>query len=56
VRNLPNGDVETWAEGAPAALAAYRAWLDKGPAHAHVAAAAIEPAEPRGYAEFEIIA
>ena len=55
VRNLPNGDVETWAEGAPAGLAAYRSWLDKGPAHAYVAAVAVEPAEPRGCAGFEII-
>jgi acylphosphatase len=55
VRNLPGGDVETWAEGAPAALAAYRAWLDKGPVHAHVAAITAEPTEPQSYPSFEIL-
>jgi acylphosphatase len=55
VRNLDDGSVETWAEGSPAALAAYRAWLAKGPAHADVEKVAVQAAEARGYAGFEIL-
>ncbi len=39
-RNLPDGSVEVLAAGAPAALDALRAWLERGPARARVDAVA----------------
>ncbi len=36
VRNLPNGDVESVAEGAPEALERYIAWCRRGPTGARV--------------------
>jgi acylphosphatase len=35
-RNLPDGSVEVWAQGSPAALDALHQWLRRGPAHARV--------------------
>ena len=35
-RNLPDGSVEVWAQGSPAALDALHQWLKRGPPHARV--------------------
>jgi acylphosphatase len=54
VRNLPDGAVEVWAEGAAGGLAALRAWLAVGPASAQVRSVAEETVEAEGLAGFEV--
>ena len=47
VRNLPNGDVEVTACGAPEQLDALEAWLWEGPPHARVSDVRAEEIEYR---------
>lgn len=54
VRNLPGGDVEVLACGAPAALAALERWLWRGPRAARVTAVAGSDAAPQTFDAFEI--
>jgi acylphosphatase len=55
VRNMEDGDVELWAEGAPSALADFREWLDEGPPGAMVSSVRAEKRDPTGrYATFAI--
>jgi acylphosphatase len=54
VRNLPDGTVETLAEGDEAALTAYLRRLGFGPLTSRVDGVAVEPAEPQGLTSFEI--
>ena len=54
VRNLPDGSVETFAEGAEAGLTQYVERLHAGPLGSRVDAVAVEPAEPQNFASFEI--
>mgnify|MGYP000845361652 FL=1 len=54
VRNLPDGDVETHAEGSPEAVDEYIAWLEKGPPYARVESVLSRPVEFRGYVSFDI--
>ncbi len=48
VRNRPDGSVEVTAEGAPAEIAALRAWCREGPPLARVAAMHEEEGVPCG--------
>jgi acylphosphatase len=48
VRNLPDGDVEVWAEGPRDAVAAFREWLDEGPPGARVDSVRAEARAPTG--------
>jgi acylphosphatase len=54
VRNLPDGDVEVWAEGDRDALADYRAWLEEGPPGARVEAVRASPREIAGFSSFTV--
>jgi acylphosphatase len=54
VRNLPDGSVETFAEGDDAAMEKYLTRLRYGPLTSRVDGVAVEPAEPQGLASFEI--
>jgi acylphosphatase len=54
VRNLPDGRVEALAQGEPAALAAFAAWLRHGPPHAHVEGLELHVEEPGTHAAFEV--
>jgi len=46
VRNADDGSVELEAEGAPAALADFLAWLHRGPAGAFVGGVEVHPVPP----------
>lgn len=48
MRNLDEGDVEVWAEGDSAALAEFRAWLERGPSGAWVQSVKVQIQQPRG--------
>lgn len=54
VRNLRDGRVEVWAEGSADALHELADWLSRGPSAARVSGVQRRPAEPRGYASFEV--
>ncbi|MFN0243588.1 MAG: acylphosphatase [Planctomycetota bacterium] len=54
VRNLPDGRVEVWAEGARAAVEDLVRWLDRGPPSAHVTEKHVEDAAPTGAERFEV--
>jgi len=54
VRNLPDGTVETFAEGTEEALAAYLARLRAGPRGGRVTGVIEEESAPRGHASFDI--
>ncbi|GIW71845.1 MAG: acylphosphatase [Planctomycetota bacterium] len=55
VRNLPDGTVEAYYEGAPAAVREMDRWLRQGPPLARVTAVDIEEREPEGmYDSFRI--
>ncbi|HUX38430.1 MAG TPA: acylphosphatase [Rectinemataceae bacterium] len=55
VRNLDNGDVETWAEGGSEALADFEDWLEIGPPGARVDRLIAQKREPTGNCrDFEI--
>ena len=55
VRNLPDGRVETVAQGTPAALADFAAWLRCGPPHAHVEDLELHSEAPVTYTAFEVL-
>ncbi|MFO0747802.1 MAG: acylphosphatase [Myxococcota bacterium] len=50
VRNLPDGRVEAWLEGAPEAVAALLDWCRRGPPHAAVEAVVERPETPAAHA------
>ena len=54
VRNLPDGRVEVWIEGAAAAVGAMLGWLADGPAHAHVAGIEPHAEQAAGLTGFDI--
>ena len=54
VRNLPDGSVETFAEGDDAAMEQYLARLRSGPLVSRVDEVAAEPVEPQNFTSFEI--
>ena len=55
VRNLPDGTVEAVAEGDPAAVAAFRAELERGPRYGHVDRVAEEPVPAADRHDFHVI-
>jgi len=55
VRNMPNGDVEVWAEGTEENLQAMLEWLRRGPPGARVNAVHCEKRSPTGeYKDFGV--
>jgi acylphosphatase len=55
VQNLPNGDVEVWAEGDAAKLESLRQWLQQGPPGSRVESLQCDDLKPTGkYRTFEI--
>lgn len=54
VRNLPDGSVETVAEGADAAVTEYLSRLSRGPSGARVDGVDVEAVELRNFPAFEI--
>jgi len=54
VRNLPDGSVETLAEGEPAAVDRYLERLRRGPVASRVEGVLIEERPEQGLASFEI--
>ena len=55
VRNLPDGNVEAWAEGDINSVEHMRSQLERGPASSKVAGVSVEPVEPTGsYTDFRI--
>lgn len=54
VRNRPDGTVELWAEGDPAAVETLVAWCGKGPPAARVSGVEKEAVAPVGATRFEI--
>jgi acylphosphatase len=55
VRNEPDGAVLIDVEGDPAAVDAFLAWCEEGPAGARVATVETTFADPVGYEEFTIL-
>lgn len=54
VRNLPDGRVETVAEGSNGAVEAYLAEIRKGPFGSRVSDVTVEDTPPGNFASFEI--
>lgn len=54
VRNLPDGDVEVWAEGPADVVEAMISWLREGPAWARVEDLQITSETPEGHSRFQI--
>jgi acylphosphatase len=54
VCNLPDGRVETFAEGDSAAVESFLDWLSHGPPAAQVTGVDVAPAQPSGASAFEI--
>ena len=54
VRNLPDGSVETVAEGEEDAVSRYLARLKAGPRSSRVDTVAVDELEPQGFRAFEI--
>ncbi len=54
VRNRPDGRVEAWFEGAPAAVAKMVAWCHQGPPHARVTAVDVVREVPVGEERFRV--
>ncbi len=52
VRNLPDGRVEAWIEGAPDAVDAMLAWLETGPQLAEVSGLEVQRVEPEQLDDF----
>ena len=55
VKNLPDGSVEVWAEGAPDRLDLLVAWLRHGPPAARVAELDVVPGTPEGHPRFTVL-
>ena len=53
-RNLPDGGVEVYAQGAPEALAALRGWLEQGPPLARVDGLECAEARPEPVSGFSV--
>lgn len=54
VRNLPDGSVETVAEGEEDAVSRYLSRLKAGPRSSRVDSVAVDELEPQGFRAFEI--
>jgi len=54
VRNLPDGSVESVAEGDDAAVAAYVARLERGPLTGRVDGIEVDVVDPQGFSSFEV--
>lgn len=54
VKNLPDGRVEVWAEGARADVERLVAWLRHGPPSAQVSGVEVERANAQGLASFDV--
>jgi len=54
VRNLADGRVEVWVQGAPAAVERMLAWLAHGPSRAQVERLATQGVEPVACDGFEV--
>ncbi|QOR69507.1 acylphosphatase [Ruania alkalisoli] len=54
VRNLSDGRVEAWAEGAPDVVGSLLDWLATGPPSAEVTGTQITEEDPQGLSSFEI--
>ena len=54
VRNASNGDVEVWAEGPPAQVAAFLEWLRKGPQFSRIDSVDTEEKDCKGYYDFNV--
>ncbi len=54
VRNLDDGRVEVWIEGARPAVEELVQWLHHGPPAAQVARVDVDAVEARGHAGFEV--
>jgi len=54
VRNTADGEVEVWMEGKPEKLAAFNAWLHRGPQFSRVDSVIAEDVVPRGYRDLQI--
>lgn len=48
ITNLPDGGVETYAEGSDVDISRYQSWLHSGPPGAHVESVDISERQPRG--------
>ena len=55
VKNLPNGDLESWGEGEEENLKEFEKALEKGPTLAYVKEVLKEEREPNVFNSFEII-
>jgi acylphosphatase len=55
VRNLPDGQVEVLASGAPDVVSAFEGRLWEGPPHARVTSVETREAEAPQYAEFRVL-
>lgn len=56
VRNLADGNVEAIAEGAPAAVADFKAALEQGPSYGHVTQVDETEMKPTGrYSGFDVV-
>lgn len=54
VKNLPDGRVEVWAEGARADVERLVAWLRHGPPSAQVSGVEVEHTRAQGLASFDV--
>lgn len=54
VRNLPDGRVEAWLEGADDAVEALMAWMREGPEQAEVTGLCVCEVAPRSLNDFEV--
>jgi len=54
VKNLPDGRVEVWAEGARADVERLVAWLRHGPPSAQVSGVELERTRAQGHAGFHV--
>ncbi len=54
VRNLDDGCVEVWIEGASERVESMVAWLKRGPSYAVVERTELGDSEPAGHREFQV--
>ncbi|MCH2557202.1 MAG: acylphosphatase [Alcanivorax sp.] len=54
VRNLPDGRVEAWLEGADDAVEALMTWMREGPEQAEVTGLCVCEVTPRSLNDFEV--